>query len=466
MTTDPRRALPAVGAVLDLPSVRALAARAPRALLADVVREVIDGERAAPGQVPPSDAAWAAAVARHLDQRLAPTLRRVINATGVVLHTNLGRAPLAAAALAAVAEVAQDFSNLEYDVALGARGARHVHCARLLAELTGADDALVVNNCAAALVLALNTLADGRDAVISRGELVEIGDSFRVPDIMRKSGAVLVEVGTTNRTHAHDYTAALSDRTGAIVSVHRSNFALEGFVATVPLRELASLAAAHAVPVVHDFGSGLLIDLAPWGLTGEPIARDAVRDGASLVVMSGDKLLGGPQAGVIVGNSSLIDRLRRNPLARALRVDKLTIAALAATLELYRDPAVAVREVPALAMLCTPLAALEQRASRLAGALTATLPAERAGAGPARGYAARVIRAESTVGGGAFPTSRLPSAGVALEVPDPTQLEARLRSGAVPVVARIENAAVVLDMRTVHPAHDEELIALVVAALA
>ena len=457
MTADPRRSLPAVSTLLELDGVRRLLASAPRDLVTDVVRSVIEHARQAATPAAINDAEWVRAIEAALVQRQRSTLRRVINATGVVLHTNLGRAPLATAALDAVRVVAQGFSTLEYDVATGTRGSRHVHCTALLTELTGAEDALVVNNCAAALVLSLNTFADGRDAIISRGELVEIGGSFRVPDIMSKSGARLVEVGTTNRTHADDYRRALSPRTGAIVSVHRSNFTLEGFVASVPVRELVPIAAEGGVPLLHDFGSGLLLDLSPWGLTGEPSARDAVKAGASLVMMSGDKMLGGPQAGIIVGNAELIGALRRNPLARALRVDKLTLAALEATLALYRDPARAVTAIPALAMLTTPVMALEARASNLVAMLSANGVPSRI---------ARVARTEATVGGGAFPGARIPSAGITLDVASPELLEAKLRGGMVPVVGRIAEGKVVLDLRSVWPELDDELGALVARALA
>ncbi len=457
MTADHRRSLPAVGTLLELDGVRRLLANAPRDLVTDVVRSVIEHARQAATPGPVADAEWVAAIETALVQRQRSTLRRVINATGVVLHTNLGRAPLANAALDAIRVVAQGFSTLEYDVATGARGSRHAHCTALLTELTGAEDALVVNNCAAALVLALNTFSDGRDAVISRGELVEIGGSFRVPDIMAKSGARLVEVGTTNRTHADDYRRALSPRTGALVSVHRSNFTLEGFVASVPVRELVPLAAEANVPLLHDFGSGLLLDLSPWGLTGEPSARDAVKAGASLVMMSGDKLLGGPQSGIIVGKSEHVTALRRNPLARALRVDKLTLAALEATLALYRDPARAVTAIPALAMLTTPVMALEARASRLAAMLAANGVPSRA---------VRVLRTEATVGGGAFPGARIPSAAIALDVASPEHLESKLRGGMVPVIGRIAEGRVVLDLRSVCPELDDELGALITRALA
>ncbi len=454
MTADPRRTLPAVGALLDIDGMRRVLERAPRELVVEVVRSVVEDARR-PGAAAPDDAAaWLAAIEARLAERQLPSLRRVINATGVVLHTNLGRAPLARAALQAMSEVAAGFSNLEYDVATGTRGSRHVHCSLLLAELTGAEDALVVNNCAAALVLALNTLSDGREAVISRGELVEIGGSFRVPDIMAKSGATLVEVGTTNRTHPDDYRRVLSQRTGAIVSVHRSNFAQEGFVASVSVRELVPIAAEGGVPLLHDFGSGLMLDLAPWGLAGEPTVRDAVQSGASLVLMSGDKLLGGPQSGIIVGKAGLVAALRRNPLARAFRVDKLTLAALEATLVLYRDPARARAEVPALAMLTTPVSVLEERALRLVRVLST------------RGVTAQMARTEATVGGGAFPTTRVPSAALALDVPSPEAAEARLRAARVPVVGRIADGRVLLDLRGIMPEADSELADLVAGALA
>jgi L-seryl-tRNA(Ser) seleniumtransferase len=450
---DRRRALPAVGALLELEPVRALLAQAPRDLVADVVRSVVDDARHGLVELP-EQVDWGALITERLAQRRTPSLRPLINATGVVLHTNLGRAPLAAAALEAIAEVAGGFSNLEYDIDSGARGSRHRHCADLLVELTGAEDALVVNNCAAALVLALNTLAEGRDAVISRGELVEIGGSFRVPDIMAKSGTRLVEVGTTNRTHLDDYRRALTPSTGALLSVHRSNFALEGFVTSVSAAQLAPLADEAGIPLLHDFGSGLMLDLSAWGLSGEPTARDAVRAGASLVMMSGDKLLGGPQAGIIVGRAEPIAALRRNPLARALRVDKLTLSALEATLTLYREPARAVREIPALAMLTAPLEALTARAQRVVEALSAS------------GICASIVHTEATVGGGAFPTARIPSAAVALTAGAAARVEALLRGGATPIITRVASGRVLLDLRGVPERLDASLPALVGSALA
>jgi L-seryl-tRNA(Ser) seleniumtransferase len=449
--SDARRRLPAVGALLERPAVRSLGERAPRDLVADAVRRVIDAARANPAVAPIDDHAWDAAIAHEVDRALVRSLRPVINATGVVLHTNLGRAPLAAQALAAVRDVAAGYSNLEYDVTTGARGSRHHHCGALLRELTGAEDAMVVNNCAAALVLALNTLANGREAVISRGELVEIGGSFRVPSIMAASGAQLVEVGTTNRTHAADYRAAITARTGALISVHRSNFVLEGFVASVSPAALAPIAVEAGIPLIHDFGSGLLADLSSWGLRGEPTVRNAVTDGATLVLMSGDKLLGGPQAGIVLGSSAAIRAMRENPLARAFRVDKMTLAALEATLALYRDAAVAVREVPILRMLTTPVDEIRARSGALAARLGAT------------GVRCTVVESEATVGGGAFPGARIPSAAVAFD--DGAELESALRGAPVPVIGRIADGKLLLDLRSVPEIHDDLLASSIAAGV-
>jgi L-seryl-tRNA(Ser) seleniumtransferase len=450
---DPRRALPAVGTILEFEGVRALASIAPRDIVADAARAAIERVRESPETIPSSPDAWPALIEVEMARRLTPSLRPVLNATGVVLHTNLGRAPLARAALDAVRAIAGGFSNLEYDLESGARGSRHAHCAALLSELTGADDALVVNNCAAALVLALNTVAAGRDAIISRGELVEIGGSFRIPDIMAASGARLLEVGTTNRTNAGDYRRALSPATGALVSVHRSNFVIEGYVTSVSPAELVPIAGEAGVPLVHDFGSGLMVDLTPWGLAGEPTARDAVRAGASLVLMSGDKLLGGPQAGIVLGSAPIIAALKRNPLARAMRVDKMTLAALEATLAIYREPARAAREIPALALLTASPASLEARAATVAAALTA------------RGIAAAMMPTEATVGGGAFPTARIPSFAVVLDTRSADRTEAALRGAARAIIGRIADGRVVLDLRGIAVDDDVHLVTSVAGAL-
>lgn len=441
---DARRTLPAIGTLLAREGVQALGESAPRSLVTEAARRVVSDVREGRTTVPLDDAEWETRIAAALRAIERPSLRPVINATGVVLHTNLGRAPLAPAAIEAITRTASGACNLEYETDTGRRGSRYGHCVALLRELTGAEDAIVVNNCAAALVLALNTFSREREAVISRGELVEIGGSFRVPEIMGRSGAVLREVGTTNRTNADDYRAALGDGTGALVKVHRSNFEITGFVAEASLRDLAPIAAEQGIPLLYDFGSGLLIDLAPFGLAGEATARDAVRDGATLTLMSGDKLLGGPQAGIIVGTAAAVAACRRNPLCRALRVDKLTLAALEATLALYRDPARAVREIPGLAMLTAPLVVVQSRAESLGAVLEGA------------GIANAVVESDATVGGGAFPSARIPSAAVAL-AGDAEQLDQRLRRGETAIVGRIERDRLLLDLRSVPPSLDADL---------
>jgi len=448
--TDARRTLPSVGALLERAPVRALLDSAPRSLVVDAVRATVAQARES-ATSPADDEAWAAAIADRLADLSRPSLRRVINATGIVLHTNLGRAPLADAALDAISAVAAGYSNLELDLERGARGSRYVHCASLLRELTGAEDALVVNNCAAALVLALNTVAEGREALLSRGELVEIGGSFRVHEIMAKSGALLREVGATNRTHLADYERAIGPATGVLLKVHRSNFALHGFIAEATVQELAPLAATHGLPILHDLGSGLLVSLDGIGLRGEPTARAALEAGATIVVMSGDKLLGGPQAGLIVGDARWLDAMRRNPLARSYRVDKLTLAALEATLALYRDPPRALREIPTLALLATPAAALRERAESLRLALQRD------------GIAGETVETTGSVGAGAFPDAALPGAAVALDG-DAERWAARLRAGTPAVVGRVHDGRMHLDLRAVIAHEVPDLARAVVAA--
>lgn len=430
----------------------ALSANAPRAAVAAAVRAAVARMRSQPDRAPLEREEWRALIRNELAALLVRSLRPVINATGIVLHTNLGRAPLADAALDAIRAAAEGYSTLEYDIDSGRRGSRNLHCIPLLRELTGAEDALVVNNCAAALVLALNTFAASREALLSRGELIEIGGSFRVPEIMERSGARLVEVGTTNRTHLLDYRSAITETTAAIVKVHRSNFTMTGFVADPPVTELAALAAERKLPLVFDLGSGLLIPLTAHGFPDEPTARSAVEAGASIVVMSGDKLLGGPQAGIVVGNGELVARMRANPLARALRVDKLTLAALQATLELYRDPELAIREIPTLAMLCAARDRLEARADDLAVSLRRA------------GHGVSVIETVARVGAGAFPGFELPSAGIALDR-DAEEIEARLRATDPPVIGRIERDQVILDLRSVPERDDEALASAALRAL-
>ena len=449
---DARRALPAVGTLLAMPDVQTMAEHSPRALVTDAIRAAVDRARADPTAAPEDDGGWLRMIREELARREQASLRPLFNATGVILHTNLGRAPLARAAIDAIARTAAGASNLEYDLDEGQRGSRYAHCASLLRELTGAEDALVVNNGAAALVLALNTLAEGRESIVSRGELIEIGGSFRVPDIMAKSGSVLREVGTTNRTHPEDYRRAIGSRTGAIVKVHRSNFEVRGFVAEATLRDLAVMAREAGLPLLMDLGSGLLLSLEAHGLGGEPTVADAVRDGATLVVMSGDKLLGGPQAGILVGTRQAVDACRRNPLTRALRVDKLTLAALEATLALYRDPARAVREIPVLAMVTASADSVQARAVALAEQLRQA------------GIACDVVASEAAVGGGAFPTARLKSSAVAIRGKG-ADVERQLRLTEEPVIGRIVDDRLLLDLRSVIVDQDPAIAAATIRAL-
>ena len=407
---------------------------APRAAVLAAVRESIEAARTRRAG-PPED--WNEDIRERLARRTGPELRRVLNATGVVLHTNLGRAPLADAATQAMLQVAGGYSNLEFDLSSGTRGSRSDHCRSLLRLVTGADDGLVVNNAAGALLLVLNAVAEGREVLISRGELIEIGGSFRIPDIMIRSGAKLREVGTTNRTHLEDYEGSLGGGVAAILTVHRSNFEQRGFVASPAPEKLATLAAHAGVPYIYDVGSGLIPDLSQWGLTGEPRVTDALDAGAGLVVFSGDKLLGGPQAGCIVGARDLVARCRGNPIARAVRADKLTLAALAATLRVYEDEDAAVRSIPVLAMLTVDSSVLAQRAERLAGMCpTALNPGTQPG--------------ESAVGGGAFPGAVLPTTLVTLDAGPlgPDGLALRLRLGDPSVVTRVAEDRVILDPRT------------------
>ena len=436
--TDPRRTLPSVDRLLHEPEVLALLETAPRAAVLAAVRESLEAARTRRAGVPES---WGAEIRERLEARTRPSLRPVLNATGVVLHTNLGRAPLAPAAVAAVAAIAAGYGNLELDLPAGSRGSRNDHCRSLLRQVTGADDALVVNNAAGALLLALNAHAADRDVLISRGELIEIGGSFRIPDILGRSGARLREVGTTNRTHLDDYRRALDAGVAAILTVHRSNFEQRGFVASPDPAGLAALASEAGIPYLIDVGSGLLLDLAPWGLDGEPRVSDGLAAGAALVLFSGDKLLGGPQAGCLVGRRDAVARCRENPIARAVRADKMTLAALEATLALYLDPAVAVREIPVLRMLTLDAETLERLARRLAAACPPALRPE-------------LVPGESAVGGGAFPGAVLPTTLVALEPGDlgPDGLAVRLRLGDPAVVARVAGGRVLLDPRTL-PEH-------------
>jgi len=445
--SDPRRRVPSVDAVL-----RETTAEGPeRKRLASAVREVLAAARGGDVEIlAPGD--YARLARERLASRDRPTLRAVINATGVVLHTNLGRAPLSAAALAAIAETA-GASTVEYDLAQGRRGERHGHAARVISEVTGAEDAVVANNGAAAVLLALAALAARREVIVARGELVEIGGGFRIPDVLVRSGAKLVEVGTTNRTYARDYAGAIGPRTGAILRVHASNFALRGFVARATDAELVALARERGVMFIHDLGSGTLLDTSRYGLGREQTVQEAIAAGADVVTFSGDKLLGGPQAGIAAGRAAAIAKLRSHPLMRAVRPDKLTIAALIATLTAYRDGS-AVETLPVWRMIAATPAQLARRAKAVAAGLASA------------GVAAAVVETDSTVGGGSLPEETQPSRGVALTAAGAARAVAALRAADPPVIARILDDRVVLDLRAVLPEHDERLMRAVAAALA
>lgn len=449
-TANKRRALPSIDSLLIAPQGAALAAEHGRSALVAALRAVLADARArlAAGEDLPLDQDALFDVARRQLQPVArPTLRPVINATGVIIHTNLGRAPLSRAALDAMQTVAAGYNTLEYDLDSGQRGSRTVHAETLVCDLTGAEAALVVNNNAAALVLLLSALALGREVVISRGQLVEIGGGFRVPDVMTQSGARLVEVGTTNRTRAADYAAAVGEQTALLLRAHASNFKQIGFVEEASLGDMAAVAHERGLLLVDDLGSGALLDTAAYGLDHEPTVQESLAAGCDLVCFSGDKLLGGPQAGLIVGRRALMDRLKCHPLARALRVDKLTLAALHATLLAYRRGR-AVEEIPVWTMIARRYDDLRATAERWAALTNGA-----------------VIDGESTVGGGSLPGATLPTALLALTVPQPDAYLTRLRDAPTPVIARIAADRVLVDPRTVFPEQEAALIETLRAAL-
>ncbi|HEU4593605.1 MAG TPA: L-seryl-tRNA(Sec) selenium transferase [Pyrinomonadaceae bacterium] len=454
------RALPSIDALLRTPEALGLRARVGASRLKSLARAVTDGlrEELRAGDSQPARAggdftreALLEEAARRLRAAAARDtlagVRRVVNATGVILHTNLGRAPLSAAARRAISEEAAGYCALEYDLETGARGARGRRVEELLAELTGAEAALVVNNCAAAALLTLSVLARGGEVVVSRGELVEIGGDFRVPDVMAESGASLVEVGTTNRTKLSDYERAVGERTRLIMRVHPSNYRIVGFTSSPALEELARLAGEHGLPLYEDAGSGALEDLSSSGLTGEPVVRESIEAGAGIVTFSGDKLLGAAQAGLVVGRRELIERLRKSPLYRALRADKLALAALEATLEAHRR-GTASREVPALRMLSATREEIEKRARAFSRRLRTRVPHGALGV--------EIVGGRSAVGGGSAPTTHPETALLALTHANLSAdaLEEALRKASPPVVARILEERVVLDLRTV--AEEEE----------
>jgi len=441
------RQIPAVDELLGRAALRELAARRGRPPVVDATRRVLEslrGRISSGGLSSVSVDVLENEIVAATETSVEPSLQAVVNATGVILHTNLGRAPLAPVAARRAAEIASRYSNLEYDLERGERGRRDAHTDRLFRRLLGAEMTLVVNNNAAGVFLALNTLAEGGEVVVSRGELIEIGGSFRIPDICAKSGAVLREVGTTNRTRVADFAAAINERTRALLRVHPSNFRIVGFTERPELREMVELARKLSLPLIEDLGSGCLVDLGAHGIEGEPPAGESLKAGVDVVTFSGDKLLGGPQAGVLTGSRPWLERIRKNPLFRALRVDKLTIAALEATVAVYLRGNL--RAIPALAMIQASKDEIAERAARLAERLLAR-----------PGVSARLEDGESIIGGGSTPGSTLPTRLVVVRVEglSATELEARLRRSRPPVIARIERDEVLLDLRTVLEGEDE-----------
>ena len=426
----------------------------PPALKLKVCRRVLDDIRQSilSGDVPDMSAMSFEAVRQRiqeeLERALKPSLKPLINATGVVVHTNLGRSLLPEELFDSMFKIAVNYSNLEYDLEKGRRGSRYSHVEEILCELTGAEAALVVNNNAAAVLITLETLAKGREVIVSRGELVEIGGSFRIPDVMARSGAILREVGATNRTHLADYERAIGENTALLMKVHQSNFAIVGFTLSVSMRELKDLGEKHGIPVIEDLGSGNFIDLRPYGFIHEPTVQESLEAGADLVSFSGDKMLGGPQAGIIVGKKRFVDKIKKNPINRAVRIDKLTLAALEGTLRLYREPGKAIASIPTLRMLTMSREETRKRAEALRQAID-SLGIER--------VKTDLVDTVSRVGGGALPLQNLKSTAVTVECAGNTgkdtsrtaALERRLRLGEPPVIVRIEDDRILLDVRTI-----------------
>lgn len=443
--------LPKTDRLIDLLQRETEEAAAPRSVRVPTIRKVLEELR---GRIlsgnPPMEAelaeeAIAGTVRRRVAGAMKPNLLPLVNATGVVVHTNLGRSLLAESAIENILAVSGRYSNLEFDIAAGRRGLRYSCVEELICEITGAEAALAVNNNAGAVLLALETIASGKEVIVSRGELVEIGGSFRVPDVMTKSGCILKEVGTTNRTHAKDYEGAICDETGLLLKVHTSNYSLVGFTAEVPLADLSQLGKEKGLPVMEDLGSGTFIDFSRYGLPSEPTVQASVAAGADIVTFSGDKLLGGPQAGIIVGNKEFVDQIKQNPLTRALRIDKLTLAALESTLRLYRDEEKAVAAIPTLRMITLPYERISEQAETLTRMLEELGRPELSVIG---------MDLASKAGGGSLPLLALPSRGLGIRVKgmSASRLERRLRGGAPPVIGRIEEDTFIMDLRTVQDA--------------
>jgi L-seryl-tRNA(Ser) seleniumtransferase len=457
------RSLPAVDELLRQEPLSDAVQTYPRTLVVRAIRKVLDRNRQAilKGEVVLEQEEFDQVslvneILEELEHLASFTLRRVVNGTGIIVHTNLGRSLLCQDALDRLQLIGSGYSNLEYDLAEGKRGSRYEHAEAILCEITGAEGALVVNNNAGAVVLALNTLAQGREVVVSRGQLVEIGGSFRIPDIMARSGARLREVGCTNRTHLNDYEKAIGPETALLLDVHASNYQIIGFTAEVSLREMVQLGRRHGIPVMQDLGSGCFVDVTRFGLQGEPLVQDSVRSGVDVITFSGDKLLGGTQGGIILARKELIAELRQNPLTRALRVDKLTLAALEATLRLYRDEDAAIQAIPTLKMIATDLGTLEDRARGLVEALRAHVP---------ESIGVEIIDGSSMVGGGALPVQNLPTKLVTISSKDMSaaRLEISFRGYVTPIIGRVEQELFLLDVRTLQPGDEEIIVAAAIS---
>ncbi len=456
------RTLPGVDHILEIAKTDRSFASIPQSVLVNSIRFTIESYRR---RILENDSKIAAKnladscvledVKFSVKQAMTPNLKRVINATGVVVHTNLGRSLLAKSANENLSIIARRYSNLEYNLTAGRRGSRYSSVEDLICEISGAEAAMVVNNNAAAVLLCLETTAKNKKVIVSRGELVEIGGSFRIPDVMVKSGAILNEVGTTNRTHRQDYENAIDENTGLLLKVHCSNYSVIGFTAELPLRELVDLGAKYGIPVMEDLGSGTFIDFSKYGLIKEPTVQESVTTGADMITFSGDKLLGGPQAGIIVGKKNIIEEVKRNPLTRALRIDKLTLAALESTLRLYRDEEKAVKLIPTLRMLTISIEEIEKKAIRLAEQLSAIQDAR---------LKLNLIHRSSKAGGGALPLLDLPSQCLSIKIQgvSTSSIEKKLRENEPHLIGRIEDDTYIMDMRTVQ----EDEISIIAAAFA
>jgi len=454
------RQLPKVDEVLDLPEVKQLSATYPRPLVVEGIREVIGERRGSVlslpekelGRIDLSAESLIDDLKKWLKEQYAPSLKRLINATGVVIHTNLGRSILSKSSIEAVVNAASNYSNLEFDLEKGARGSRHSHVESILVKITGAEAGMVVNNNASAVFLALSTLAYGKEAIVSRGQLVEIGGSFRIPDVMSQSGAILREVGTTNKTYVSDYRAAVTEETALLMKVHTSNFRIVGFTHEPALEEMVELGRELGIPVMEDLGSGVLVDLANYGVPYEPTVQESVRAGVDVITFSGDKLLGGPQAGLVVGKTEFINRMKKHPLARAVRVDKMTLAGIEATLREYLDIEGVRYKNPTIRMITTPAEELRTRAENIAKILESGLSKE---------FIVATEPETSKVGGGSLPLAELPTTVVTIKHKKMSAgaVEEILRRNEPPVIVRIKEDAVMLDPRTIQEGEEQEILA-------